>query len=891
MPPRPILILFSVLLAAGLWACAPSREPAGSDHGASAELQVVLRGLRDGLARGDWDADGARTVQTYLWLRAAVRDPERREAASDSFLAVWSREPGQALWIELNTLEGAFLLQPEARRERLLEVAGPDTSSVLHQFALARMFWGSRAEESQQRFLRADSLGGGVHDASSAWIAMRAARILSDLGRSQEARAKLLEILPLTLRYGGPALAAMGCRALVIQSQADGRLPDALATARTAVDCAEAAVDDYLRIRALQTLGLVHGDLCEYALADSLFLASAREAERLGLADRAALAHGYRALLAEKLGRLDLEIESMGRERDFALAASDTSRALLVAAALGNALRRAGRLDEAEAALDAGDGLNRAWSGSRAERLNQARAALWMQLGRYAEAESLRVETVQANSRRGDYGAVLESLTLLIRQGIETNRPRISYRALRRGQELLARREIRSMANFDPARQFLLEAARLHARQGEFHLADRDLEAARARPGAESPQAQWFLNEAIAQVAQEAGDLQTAEDHWRLCLAVADQQKDPDLERRSRIELAALAMQRRKPADALELVAGDQDAPEYWNRVNAALVRGMALRQLGRYPEAIADLERTRRLLTGEAPLDLAARVDLERGRCLAATGRLKEARQALLAAQEKLQRDDPATRTDLGRAFNANIERETAETLLDVLWSEGKGRSIGGAAAQQARRIAAWGRGGEVAPADGSRIEYFVGRERAYAWVHGLDGPRMRWFELPSADEIEKLSGLVTIDLGYPGRDVDLGSLERLGTALLSPLQGRWQANTTLEIVADGPLHGLPWWALPLPPDGERNSGRMLDHGAVVLVDGPSRATGSDEATGSLIAVATDGDGSSDGPKLRQAEAEARAVAGEWTTGPAELVLGSEGQDEGRWRGWPAST
>lgn len=882
MSPRPIRCLLPVLLATALAACSDSGSSSGLERDVSPALQTALETMRADLARANWDPAGAATVRLYHDLRGAVRDPDRRAAVSDSFLAVWRRDPGQALWIELNTMEHGFLLHDARRREQLLAVAGPDTGSALHQFALARMFWGRRTIESRQRFLRADSLSGTVRDVSTAWMALRAARVLHDRGERSAGRTRLISLLPETLRLGGPSLAGQACRALVRQAEIDGRLADALAAARMAIECAGTNGDDYLLVRSIQSLGHVYLELRQTARADSIFAVSGRLARESGLLDRAALAHAYRAQVAEADGRLSDEIAWERKARDLALDVADTSRSLRATAALANALRRAGRLEDARAVLDAGDALDRSWSRSWSEKLDQARAALWMQLGRYAEAESLRVAIARKNRDRGDHGAWLEALTLLIRQGIETNDPALSYRALRRGEKLLAEHEIQADGNYDPMLQFSLEAARLHARQGEYHLADRWLRAAENRPGPGSPQAEWYLREARAQVAEQAGDLLSAAEHWRAGLALADRQEDPDLQRRSRVQWAAVRMKQGDADGALELVAADLHAPEYWNRLNATLISAMALRRLQRYEEATSDLERARLLLGDQAPADLAARVGLERGVTLAGQGRRAAALEVLLDVQDRLQRERNGPRTLFGETFNTRIERETAEALLRLLGRELDRREPAPDEIEQARRIAAWGRGDPPSDARGPRLEYFVGDGSAFVWTAGPDGDGFRWHALPGPARLEPLIASVQIDLGYPDRSIDEAALRRLGAVLLGPLRDAWPPDTTLEIVADGPLHGLPWWTLPLPGSGESGSRRAVQHGSIALVGGPARPQRDGSAAGRLLVIATDGYADGEGKGLHQAEAEARLVAGMWTAGPVRQILGSEASAPG---------
>ena len=320
-------------------------------------------------------------------------------------------------------------------------------------------------------------------------------------------------------------------------------------------------------------------------------------------------------------------------------AARDTAYMIIDAAAVGDALRREGRLAEAEEWFGRGYELAGAYSRrGYGYMVDNFRAMLLSQLGRYAEAETLLVRyAASPGARRNTLSAFGVQMTLL-EQGMETNRPDLAYRALGRAEELLD--STSATVSYDPALNLRMKAAKLHARQGEFHLADGDLQAMEKHLADATSEGRFYAEEARAQVAVLTGDQESATVRWRRCVALADSLGAPDLQSRSRVGLAASLMAGGNPEEAATLVAGDLDAPEYWTRLNATPHHRAEPGADGVSPPGPwRSSARPRPCWGATPPADLAARLSLEKGKALAQRGQDRQALVSLRAARTILER------------------------------------------------------------------------------------------------------------------------------------------------------------------------------------------------------------------------------------------------------------
>jgi tetratricopeptide (TPR) repeat protein len=816
-------------------------------------------------------APGAHDVLRYFHYSSALRDPERREAAQESFFAEWAAAPDQIFFVELGVVYARWLGRHDERAALLTAAAGPDTNAAMYHFVKGRLGW-STQPDADEAFRGAADRAAGSEPLLAAWSLMRAARIAGDRGEIEGALGRFRDLLVPAWTAGGPILTGALWMEISRLARKDGRLDDALVAAAMAEACATTVGNGYLRTRARLSLGRAHLQRGRFAAAVDTFAACYAVAADSGYTLLRAQASGLAAMAANASGDLDRATREVQRVFQIATAGADTNGMVRAAVSLADCLRRDGDFDGAEHWLARSDTLNAAHTqGDLSRFIREQRAKLLNQTGRYAAAESLRVVIAKAANRAEDHDHVLQQQINLVRQGVEIDRPDQAYRALARAQELAAQYIPRSLT-FDMRLHLSLAAAQLYARQGEYRLADTELHRAAERVVPTNLRANWFVADTAGQVAQEAGDIATASQAYRRCAALADTIGEPDLIRRSRVHLSAALLSDGRFAAAESLVAADIHAPGYWSRLNARLVSAMARAGVGDHAAALAEFASADTVLGTDPPADLAARLALETGRSLAALDRARAAFAQFTDARRFLDAPSAAAATELGQSFNRDIRYEVAEAILGLL-REHPELAAGTDAVTVSRQIAAWSRHTTPLAATGPRLEFFIGPRRAFAWATAGSASPFHWAELIATSELVALTGAVTTDLAYPGRELDAQVIERLSAALLQPLVGRWPHGASLEIAPDRWLTALPWAALPWPETGVA----ILDRGPLVLTVGMPRPRVPHRGSG-LLAIGVNDLTDTQAARLAQAEAEVQAIAAAWQGGPVELRVGAEG-------------
>ena len=325
------------------------------------------------------------TVRSFHDFSDALNDPDRRIVLTDSFFAVWEREPDQALWAELAVIRG-YLLQQRARRDAMLDAAaGTDTAAALHWFVQGRRIWARDPAVAAEALRRAAALDRGGDPLFTIWSQLRLGFIECETGNLDLGTERIAGLVPRAWSVGGATLAGTCWQELSYLARRGGHLGDALVAARAALACARRAESTFLESRALLALGQVHLERREYAAADSFLAAcvtSARDGSHVRQ-ERSAI--GVRSMLARAIGDIDLEIEVIEAGAVLAEAAADTNAMVHFGAALGNALQRRGDLDAAMVRLDQTLAVNSQWShGDYGSVIRKEQGVLLNQLGRYA---------------------------------------------------------------------------------------------------------------------------------------------------------------------------------------------------------------------------------------------------------------------------------------------------------------------------------------------------------------------------------------------------------------------------------------------------------------------------------------------------------------------------
>jgi CHAT domain-containing protein len=275
------------------------------------------------------------------------------------------------------------------------------------------------------------------------------------------------------------------------------------------------------------------------------------------------------------------------------------------------------------------------------------------------------------------------------------------------------------------------------------------------------------------------------------------------------------------------------------------------------------------------------ASILLDRGRAFRATGKPAEARRDWDAAASIIEDQQPAVRVEQLRVsrFNAlwdvfaeleradktdaaaglaSSERARARALLDSLAPDQRAVPLAGAA------LWTW------LPPDTAAVVYSVLPEELLVWIVDRSGPRLR--EVPiTAGALDALVGQA-LDGIAAGQVEDLRPLSALLLRDLPP--GR--PDATLLIVPDGPLHFLPFAALPLPG----TSARLVETWTPVVTPSLSVArtlaqrVGARAAGSHVLLVGYEGDAASGLPLLRGVDRELEALRQAYPR--AEVLRGS---------------
>ena len=900
--PAAVLLLAVVLgVLAAAAGCRPdAQQPLpGEETGLDLRRVPLSPTLRDPLAAGrrSLAAPPPRGPAVDL-LRAArrletnIQRPATRRAALDSVWTAWENAPAAAVWIELATRYRRYAGRPGAFAPFLDRL---DSNTAPGAFLRGRLTRNHRAR--RRWFHRAARDTGRLPPLDRVIVALNTIRADRETTGPDSAAARVLRLLPLARAAAGCYLEGRCWIHLAGYLQQSGRLDDALHAAALAVAMARHGDDRYRELdrrRRLASILVARHDP-ESALA--VLQRALRDAEALDypwgrkktLDDAAALCcdlADYRR--AVRFDRQALacnlaEADSVNVPRSLVSLAHDYLMLDAVDSA-GICLARAAR-----------------WVAAYPEPRNaamlpafQARYRYW--IGDVPAADSLLALCRDRLERLGMASRLADVLLDQLRMGVESGRARLAYAAITHLRKLLPALQDRSPNQNRRADLEILSTDFL-ARQGEFAAAAAALARAEAEVAHRGGEGQrWQLARCRGELALARGDTATARAAFRRCLELAAQEQHAERLTASRLLLGHLLLAAGEGAAVRRLFADSEGdggpvlGGRRRTRLAARLLVAASYAREGRHREAIARLRRLEKEWpTGSLP-DLWARLKLELGRSLAARGRTAAARRALAAAvaAQLACRDRPASPGF--RPFREETLREAVESLIFLAATDPSPddpyRSP--AASLQLAERCRWP--ATVSPAGGDTLSlatverllaapepllaFLVGRHHSFAWSGGA-GTAPRLHVLPGRAALAERLTPVLADLGRPRRPVDATALRRLAEIVLAPVAAGWPPGTVLHVVPDDILCGVPWPALPLVTAPGDTNRCVLDHGAVVeipsladLVRGRGRVA---PDTLTLLAVGRDSAGAGL-PRLRQAEAEARAVAALWP--PARRVL-----------------
>jgi len=829
----------------------------------------------------------AEDVRTFYRLRQDLRIPERRAAAEDSLYKRLSEDPEHFLWLEARFVRTRYLEDPDRYETLIRRAAEADSTGPVALFIHA---WRYRRQEpdAELSFLEAGKRCHELGPLQRQWLELRQSLVESRRGRSLEGLARLQDNFMEAWDTGGLPLAA--CRWFEISkiTRQLGWLDDALVAAQLAIDCATMDGNSILEIRGHLARGRVHQARAEYDEA----VVEAMKSQQLA-------ADGQHHRWAQDASRLlagildsrgdSQETLALSRElREMSMAVADTPAVICADLSLALSHMSLGAVDSAHVWLEKASQLDDSGTGHGfGNRVALIRWSFYLQEGDWEQAES-SLASVQGSlvSR-----ARRQILFTMIRHGFDTGRPDLIYRSIEQ-----ARQDSTLMItdpNFNTAQELALLAARFHARQGEFHLAYQELAIVAEFVRAGTPkQGLWDFEDCQGRVAELAGDLEGSIDHHRMALALAVELQAPSLQNRSRIGLGELLIRTEQVDEARALFSSARENPEYWTRLTSSLLLGCTEAAAGQHDEALHHFQATDEFLREGAPIDLRARLQLEKARSLVQLNRLEEALTELEGVSLAPGTGFSAMSSEVFRSFHRPLHRDIAELMIKLKISLSKGIETEGLAletlaiAEAARwRVDPAGSEpdveslGKLAMASGSPIlAYFMGREHVFRWIGAPSGWSVT--EVSNREVLLTLVRDVQTDMESPEHPVGWDDARRLARILLDPVIPFWDKGSPLHLVVSGSLSGLAWPALPLADrDPEKNL--VIDRGPIIHLSSltslprESRDRGVHSPEHSLLSIGVNDPGHD--PELQYAEDEAQAVADLWQEYPVTLVTGED--------------
>ncbi len=872
----------------GLAAVVPADFP--FDLGAIPLSQELATPIHEGLSYlGREDADDHRFIALAQrdTLVPGIQRPETRHQSGDQLYRLWQKEPTNFLWLTI-ALRYNYQLQRTAEMDSMLALpALADTNTAVGAYAYAVRHY---SRGSRGRFYTRAADLGGLEPLTRLMLVRKTAMVLSHHGEHLAGVRELLAALPEVREVGGPRLETRYWLSIVLGLKRADRLDDAIHAVAMGLHCAAQTNNPaFVGIFRKHLAGILAARQ-EYEAALAQFEAAAEFGRHNNLPWVILDASDKAAELCSVLGRPELALKLDRRNLTHSLAMSDSLNAPRNMMNLADDFLKMGAVDSSLVYQQRAQ----VWVEQSGYEENKAglpflQAEYYCHIGRYDTADSL---LTLASARSTEAGLARDEARLLlglIKRGLEMSQLDLAYRSLQRLQHLRpvifnARPDQNMLADFE------LATAELHMAQGEFQPAAQALKAAWAAiVSSGGTQQKGYYHQTAGKLAVLRGDRATAYQEFSAGLELALKSGQLDQIAVNRQLLGRIMLLNGEVEAARgHFVDHDQDPSfggSFRTRLTNLRFQGRSWRLAGDPVRAQDVLVKAVTLKTPHSPADVMAGIHLELGLVLTDLGRLLEAKTSYDHARVYLNQlsttahaggvarylDD--TQRQLAAAVIAwhltpNLETESVSAALEVAnWALLQGTMTHLRTKPFTNRI------GDFAPAGGCVGLYFLGRDQSYLWV-GHEG-QWRVESLPGRQQLAALVVPVAADLGQPHRTPDQRALAQLGAALLAPLLSDWATGETLTIIADGFLSNIPWPALILPGDEQLMA---VEWGAVIespgLVSVPPGQMS--QASGALLAIGYNGQaGQSD--RLRNAEREARLVAGAWSAGPAESLVGQQ--------------
>ncbi len=839
-----------------------------------ASLAGPLAASRRAAATGAGDAQApAGLAANHDWAGQLDWRREQREQAPQAcadLLARWLPEPQRFLWIEAAVNQGHAELDSAgvAGILAMLPAGGP-----------ARRFADALANEdpAQRDSLLCLPEDAGALTAEDRLLRLRlGARALARRGQPAAATDALIAALPQARALGGRFLEARFWEALAnIQTDQgeDGDLDAAVHALQRAYELYQASGAPHWRLLSAAYLARTCVDRRELDRALALFTwtQTRAQAERAHYAESYAL-NGLSPLYLD-LGEIERALACDRRALDLLRQTGNLIDLPYLYLNLADDFVTLAQLDSARVMMDA------AHATARASHLPGIRWAVYLDdadltllTGDFARADSLR-------RLAADAGITLRSprderlrLLRLAEHGLLTGRLALVEEALapRNAESAAARGSSAEDLVFETA----LLRARLHLAGGERPAAAAALDSC-ARCLASLP-----ATERSARYLAQRGRLLAASGDGPGALAAQSAALDSA---RASGRPALVHRQQLLLGQALLAAGSPAQAQAQFQEVGSLLGRATGLRTLqerdywlARCAEAQGDpaaaTRRLRQLLAEETqplPQDLRVLALIALGRIEAARGRRQPGLAAYQTALALIGDGSRRLERPELRYAASELLRETVCALVRLELADQPDAAAVARSLDLRQLLVDLPAGRSAAPSSRPRTPTLVlllDDAESRAWV--LRDGRARSLTLPGRARLERLAARVKAGCERPERQADTAAAAELAELLLAPLGEDWARGSTLQILADGALQGLPWALLPW------GAGSCLEQGPLVEIaslrcgeDAPAALAGLP-----LVAFGSNAAAGPGKPLLAHAEAEARDLAAAWPQGRAAV-------------------
>lgn len=847
-------------------------------------LEEAIASLDDPPATGRVAEDLAR----YEDLVVRLKQPDESQAAGEEVYRLWQQDPANFLWIELAKNNNRYLRRTNdlTRMGSLPQLS--DTTTALGAYAAGRLRL--RGPDRSRMFRLAESRMAELDTLQQIWLSTKLANVDFGEGDVIGSVRRLVGWLPAARIVGGAHLETMLWSNISSRLTAIDRLDDGLQAAVMAAAKARQADNSYRALRAELRIAEVVEARQEHQGALALLERAIRTAESDGFVFQVQLALSDAASIQAELGDYEAALDLNRRNLAISVARDDRLNAPRNLASIAYAHRMLGDMDSCYVYLQRAS----QWIDQGSDQRNRSMMATSLAeyhclVGEYDVADSLLMVAKGLSSTSGTEMYEARLLLGLIDEAIEMGRADRAYAWLDRVAEL---ESLLTGGRFDLnlRAEYEILTTRLLAYQGEYGRAAEALGRAEREVAAGGGEGKLIEVTLLrGELAQLRGDWVTAHSACSEALALAEAEGSPVRISDCRLRLASVLAEGGQFGAMRELFEREKSdegfGPRFRNHLAGLLWRGIACAGEGDHAQALQWYDQALAECTPHSPLDLVARLQIEKSVSLVALARTAEAEAILTALYRRLSLDPERPAASSRQLFQSSNLRDATELLIGLRLDHPKRSGTGDAGDATLELVwpcLAPGTAPVQPPETGCRLAFFAGRHRSFVWTSGQRGTTA--CELPGRDELRRYLIPWMADLSAPGREVDPAVAQTCARLLLGSAAGIWLPGEPLYVIPDGLLHDVPWPGLLLPPEfGDTRSRYAIDHGPVVLGDAAPEPAGRaprplDRCT--LLAIGCDdpGTGGADtATPLRNAEREARRTAEGWPGPRAELLVGTE--------------